>query len=127
MQALVLYDSKFGHTEQLARAIGDALGREYTARVFPVTHAPPFTRQGIDLLVIGGPTHAHGMSAPMKALLSELHRGDLAGVVAATFDTRFHMARLLSGSAARSIAQRLERAGCRMLAPPESFFVERER
>ncbi len=51
----------------------------------------------------------------------------MRGVTAATFDTRYRMARFLSGSAAADAAHQLERAGCSMVAPPESFFVERDR
>lgn len=125
MQALVIYDSKFGHTEQLAKAIGEVLATKYASRVAPVAEAGPLAGAGVDLLVVGGPTHAHGMSAPMRELLAGIERGSLAGVAAAAFDTRFQMARWLSGSAAGAIARRLRHAGCRPVAPPESFFVAR--
>ncbi len=42
----------------------------------------------------------------------------------AAFDTRFRWPELLSGTAARGIAKRLERKGARLIAEPESFFVE---
>ena len=45
---------------------------------------------------------------------------------AASFDTRFRMASWITGSAATSVAGRLREAGGKMVAPPESFFVERE-
>ena len=80
---------------------------------------------GVDLLLVGGPTHAHGASAPLKEALRALPRGSLAGMRAATFDTRFRMSRLLTGSAAAAAASLLRRAGARTVAPPESFFVTR--
>ena len=44
----------------------------------------------------------------------------------ATFDTRFQMPRLLTGSAAASASKVLKHAGAHIVAPPESFFVSRE-
>jgi hypothetical protein len=78
-----------------------------------------------DLLIVGGPTHGHGASNPMKLLMSGIERQALSGRFAAAFDTRFKMARWLSGSAAGVIARRLEKAGCTVVVPPESFFVAR--
>jgi len=125
MQALVIFDSKFGHTEQLARAIAEALSAAYTTRVVRAGESAPLTEAGADLLVVGGPTHAHGLSEPLRQVLTGLERGSLKGVAVATFDTRFQMPRWLSGSAAGVIARRLHRAGCRPVAEPESFFVAR--
>jgi flavorubredoxin len=125
MKALVVYDTKFGNTKQVAQAIGDVLAEGFEVQVIPAAEAAPLPRE-IDLLVVGGPTHAHGLSAPMKALLGGVERGALAGVPATAFDTRFRMPVWLSGSAAQVIAKRLRRAGCREVHPPESFFVARE-
>ena len=124
MKALVIYDSRFGNTEQVARAIGDTLSDRFAVQVIPAAEAVLLTSD-TDLLVIGGPTHGHGMSAGMKALLAGLGHGTLAGLPAAAFDTRFQMPRWLSGSAADVIAKRLRKAGCDLVMPPESFFVAR--
>ena len=80
----------------------------------------------IDVLLVGGPTHAHGASAPLKTTLAALPKGSLAGARAATFDTRFDMAKILTGSAAGSAEKLLKRAGATSVAPPESFFVSRQ-
>jgi NAD(P)H-dependent FMN reductase len=82
---------------------------------------------GIDLLVIGGPTHRHGLSPIVEALLDALPASALRGRTVAAFDTRYHMSKLLSGSAASKIAKRLRQLGGVLVVPPESFFVmERE-
>jgi flavodoxin len=125
MKALVVYDSKFGNTRRIAQVIGDALAEGFSVQVIPAAEATPLP-DDIDLLLVGGPTHAHGASAPIKALLAGVGRGALPGVPAAAFDTRFQMPRWISGSAAGVIAKRLQRAGCAMIAPSESFFVSRE-
>lgn len=124
MNALVIYDTKFGHTEQIARAIGDALTPEFTVKVISAAEGVSLPPQ-IDLLIVGGPTHAHGISNPMKDLLATIGQGTLAGVRAATFDTRLRAPRWLSGSAAGVIDKRLREAGCAIVTPPESFFVAR--
>lgn len=124
MKALVVYDSKFGNTKQVAQAIADTLAERYTVQVIPAPEAGPLPAD-VDLLVLGGPTHAHGLSVPLRALLAGVSRGSLRGVPAATFDTRFQMSRWLSGSAARVAARRLRRARCVLVVPPESFFVAR--
>jgi flavodoxin len=124
MNALVVYDTKFGNTRRIARVVSESLGEGIVVRLLSVEAATPLPKD-IDLLIVGGPTHAHGASAAMKAFLGALGRGSLRGVPAAAFDTRFQVARWLSGSAAGVIAARLRRAGCTVIVPPESFFVAR--
>lgn len=124
MNALVVYASQFGNTKQVAEAIGAALAEHYAVRVVSVDEAVPLT-DDLDLLVVGGPTQAHGASHDMKALLESIDRGALAGVPVAAFDTRFQMPRWLAGSAAEAIGKRLRQGGGTLLLPPESFFVER--
>jgi len=58
--------------------------------------------------------------------LGEPDREILRRRPAAAFDTRFDRLRLLTGSAAKGIARRLEHQGYRMVAPPESFLVTNE-
>ena len=126
MKALIVYDSVYGNTQAIARAIGDGLAERYEVLVVPVGSAR-LMADGSDLLVVGGPTQRHGLSPELAALLERLPRGGLAARQAATFDTRYRMSALLSGSAARAAAKRLQRAGCRLCRPPASFFVERDR
>ena len=80
----------------------------------------------VDVLLVGGPTHAHGASVALKEALSAIPSTSLKGVQVATFDTRFQMSRFLTGSAANSVVKVLKRAGGAVVAPPESFFVTRE-
>lgn len=46
------------------------------------------------------------------------------GLAAAAFDTRAGKPRLLTGSAAHGIANRLRRHGCTLVCSPEGFIVE---
>jgi flavodoxin len=127
MNTLILYDSTFGNTEHLARAMADEFAYYGTVRLLRVSEGGAFERGEADVLIVGGPTQRHGTSQVVHALLENLPRRTLQGLAAAAFDTRYHMAAWKSGSAAQRIASRLKRAGATLLVPPESFFVaERE-
>jgi len=82
--------------------------------------------QGIDLIIVGGPTHRHKVSATLEAVLDSAPRQGLQGVKAAAFDTRYRLAAWLSGSAAKRIARHLHRLGAQVIVSPESFFMERD-
>ena len=123
MKTLVLFDSKFGNTEQIARAIGAALEQSGSVDVRSISEMAQLA-PGIELLVVGGPTQAHGVNSALKTFLDGLPPEALRGTAAAAFDTRLRWPVLLSGSAARGIAERLERKGARLVAKPESFYVE---
>ncbi len=127
MNTLIIYDSTFGNTAQLAQAMADKLGERGTARIALINEAGLTEEKNIDLLLVGGPTQRHGVSPNMKTFLKSLPRRSLQGIYAGTFDTRYHMAAWKSGSAAHEIAIRLRRTGVSIVAEPESFFVaERE-
>jgi flavodoxin len=125
MNVTILCDSKFGNTMQLAQSMSAALRDSHTVAVRSADEGLG-RAEGIDLLLVGGPTHAHGSSAPLKEALAAIPASSLNGVSVAVFDTRFRMARLLTGSAAASAAKMLRRAGANVVAPPESFFVTRD-
>ena len=62
MRAVVVYESMYGNTHLVADAIGTGLGTVFDVRVVPVSAASAAVLDGADLVVAGGPTHAHGMS-----------------------------------------------------------------
>ena len=126
MDSLIVFDSKYGNTEKVARAIHERLAMVGEARIVSVGDAPHALTQVPGLVVVGGPTQRHGASPEMRSFLGSLPRRSLAGVRSAAFDTRYNMNSSLSGSAARRIAQALRRAGCSVSVKPESFFVSRD-
>lgn len=144
MNALVVYESMYGNTATIGEAIAASLrsqGLEVEAG--PISKLEPSRASGFELLVVGGPTHAHGMSSKgtrkaavedeknpyaeptvgpgLRDWMNDLPSG--SGRLAAAFDTRFDKPRLITGSAAKGISRRLEQHGYRLLAPAESFFV----
>jgi hypothetical protein len=138
VRAAVVCESWFGNTRRLAEEIAAELGNVVNVRVLSVDEDTSDLRD-LDLLVLGAPTHAHGLSrastrrgaaqrlgggTPGRGVRGWLHRlPPPAGTRAAVFDTRIEKPTFLVGSAARSIARRLERRGYELVAPPESFFV----
>lgn len=115
MKAIVVYDSKFGNTEKIAKAVAEELGAE-------AVHVSKAKSLGkMNLLVVGSPTQAWRPTEAMKSFLQNLPQ--LKGLSVAGFDTRLKMTRLFTGSAARTIAGKLKNVGGFLLVLPESFFV----
>ena len=141
MKSIVVFESMFGNTERVARAIAEGLQRCGDVELVEVGDADP-ALDFVDLLVVGGPTHAFGMSRESTRADAQRQAGDsvlvsrhggvrewaaqLAGVQAgalATFDTKAHKARHLPGCA-RGLAKTLRRRGYTLAVPAESFLVE---
>lgn len=120
MNAIVVYDSWYGNTEEIARAIAGELG---PARLVKQRAFGAADLAGYDLLIVGSPTHAGGMSVGMRAVMPHLAEAAIRGLAVAAFDTRFHQDIEHTGSAAMKVAELLEQKGARLIAPPESFFV----
>ncbi len=133
MPTLVVFESFFGNTEMVARAIAEALGAPHTARARRVEELEPSDLDGVDLLVVGSATRAFRPSPGTQAWLSKLPPGRLDGVRVAAFDTRMDVVQVgnpiltfLSkrlGYAAESIAKALARAGGVPVGTPAGFVV----
>jgi flavodoxin len=62
MRAVVVYESMYGNTHLVADAIGAGLSTAFDVTVVPVSQASRAVMADAGLVVVGGPTHAHGMS-----------------------------------------------------------------
>lgn len=140
MRALVVYESMYGNTAKAAAAIAEGFGPD--AAVVEVGAAPHDLPADVDLLVVGGPTHGHGMSQPAsrrdaqgrgeRPVLSRgpgirewIHDVRLGRPVPfATFDTRVPGPKLIWGSAADAAAKALTARGLRQALPPASLVLE---
>jgi len=139
--ALVVYESMYGNTERVAQAIAEGLRDHVDAIVCEVGVAPD-TLPDSELLVVGGPTHAFGMSrastredaarSAARPVLSgrrglrewtEALSAPTTSVALATFDTKVARPRL-PGSAAHAVARRLRQLGMRPVCSPETFRVQ---
>ena len=127
MNTLIIYDSEFGNTAHVAQRIGQVLEPYGSVQILPASDISKLEAQGIDLLLIGGPTQRHGMSPALQTLLEKLPANSLQGIATATFDTRYQSSTLVTGSAAAKSAKMLHKLGAHLLVPAKSFFVvERE-
>jgi flavodoxin len=123
MKALIVYDTHYGNTEQVAFQIASAL--EGRAEVSMVRAADVSIEEmaHADLLFVGGPTQWRGLSPTLKTLFHKAESTTLYGRAAAVFDTRYNAPGWVSGTAAPHIARSLKKLGACLLAEPESFFV----
>lgn len=124
MKVLVIYGSRHGNTQRVAEAIGGGMGTLGSVQLVDVDAATPAEIGAADLIVVGGPTEAHGMTEPLKLLFTGVHAEAMKGKAAAAFDTRLDWPAWLSGSAAAGIEARLRHAGARLVASPASFIVK---
>ena len=139
MSAIVVYESMWGNTAAVARAVAEGLGPD--TPLLEVGDAPEKLPDDVDLLVVGGPTHAFSMSRPatrrdavkqgagtsnaehgIREWLDALPRSDRVAV--ATFDTKVAKVRHLPGSAARKAAKEVRRRHLGRVVDTESFYVE---
>jgi flavodoxin len=123
MKALIVYDSHFGYTEKIARAIREALAPAVDVDIVHVGDRGSHVIRGHDLLIVGGPTEGHGVTLPMRQWLDRVGADMIARMPFAAFDTRMSWPKLLSGSAAGQISKHLGAAGGHPLVEPESFIV----
>jgi flavorubredoxin len=137
MKAVVVYESHWGNTEAVARAIAEGMGRD--VRVLNTDEATPAAVADADLIVAGAPVIAFALPrggvekqlasdirAPRPADVSHpLLRSWLDGLPAgrgwaAAFETRVWWS--LRG-ATGTIESKLKRAGYKRLAKAERFIV----
>ena len=139
MKALVMFESMWGNTEEVARAVAEGLSAGGPVEVLDVSGDVPDDLHGLDLLVLGGPTHAFSMSS-RGTREDAVEQGAPAGhegrgirewiealpesaVDVATFDTKVEKVRHLPGSAARKAAKEVRRHHLGRVVGTESFYV----
>ncbi|MEU9048203.1 MULTISPECIES: flavodoxin domain-containing protein [unclassified Kitasatospora] len=80
MKAVIVYESMYGNTHGIAEAIAEGVHEvqpDATVACIPVAEAVADVTRSADLLVVGGPTHMHGMSSglsPKMAVSAEAKR-----------------------------------------------------
>ena len=124
--AIVIYDTKYGNTETLAKALATGMIQEglpcdcCNIADIAVEQVAQYT-----FLAIGGPTHMAGMSKSMKQFLNTLQQCDLRGKTGFCFDTRVvsRLNRFDLNSAARRIEKCLKRMQVKLLKKRQSALV----
>ena len=137
MTTLVVYETMYGRTRDVAQAVADGCGGGGDVRLVEVGELAAGLPDDVTLLVVGGPTHAFSMTRPgtrrdagkygrtisqtgVREWLAALTLP--AGLPVAAFCTKLDSP--LSGSAARAIAQRLRKLGGRLVVPAKDFYVK---
>ena len=137
MSAIVVYESLWGNTAAIARAIAEGIGEG--ARALPASQATPDVVTGADLIVAGAPLLGFSLptedmresirtnpanktpdmsSSSARAWLATVPKGSARF---ATFETRIWWS---PGSSAKAIAKDLTALGYRQAAEPERFIVK---
>jgi hypothetical protein len=149
MRGAVVYESMFGATRAIAVAIAMGLEVSMDMKVINAGEASEADLADLDLVVIGAPTHAHGMPRPTTRndapnytekkgnhLTLEARANSYTGVrewlnalgevrmQGAAFDTRVKGASVITGRASRGIARTMESQHLVLVSPPESFLVD---
>jgi hypothetical protein len=151
---MIVYESLYGNTKQIAEAVAVGIRRVDPTAVIdllPVTRAEGTVPDGVDLLVVGGPTHMWSLSRPSsrQSAKAAAARADsqlsvepdapqefgirewLDQVVAtairtAAFDTRRSGPSWLTGHASSGIARRLHKRNGTAPISRESFLVDKK-
>lgn len=140
MAALIVVETYFGNTRQIADIVADTLcAADMQAQVVGVGSAPTHCDADVDLLVVGAPTHDLGLSTPATRKAAGARTGKDAcgpGVrewvaqlslpaappLVAVYDTRTGCP-WLAGSAAAQASVLLSERGFPVMAARETFRV----
>jgi flavodoxin len=134
MSILIVYDSVFGNTEQVARRMGEALADE-DVKVLRVGNVRPEHLAGVEFLIVGSPTRQFNGTPEIMAFLAGLPDNSLEGIKATAFDTRVNahkmnpIFRLIvnkGGYADKLIGAALKAKGAVVLPTGWFYVVDRE-
>ncbi len=135
MNILVIYDSVFGNTEQIARAISKGLVAE--AQCLHAGAVSIAQIKAADVIVMGSPTRSFAATPAVMSLLEAVPADALAGKRVAAFDTRILLSSIKGllfrklvdkgGYAAPIIAAKLQARGGTLALAAEGFFVTGEK
>jgi len=125
MDALIIYDSLYGNTEQVAQAIGSALNSHMDVKVVRVSNVNREQLTGLKLLILGSPTHGGSPTEAIRDFLKHIPESTVRDINVATFDTRFSTRWVkIFGYAAGKMANSLKKKGGILIASPAPFFVK---
>jgi Flavodoxin len=149
MRTVIIYESTYGNTRQVAEELAEVARAHGEAVLVPAEDATRSSLDGAGLVLVGGPTHLHGMSSrstrrtgaadaaredhpagpdlPGVGLRDWFRAvGQVCGPPAAAFDTRMVGPEVLTGRASLGISRRLRHYGYTEVAAPRSFLVTKE-
>ena len=150
MKTVIIFESMYGTTQLVADELAAVARQHGEVAVVRAEDAGSDATEGADLVLVGGPTHLHGLSTHATRQTGTAHPDDDAhaalgpevpgpglrdwfrlsgrvdGTSAAAFDTRLDGPEILTGRASMGISRRLRHHGYHEVAAPRSFLVTRE-
>ncbi|HPC96720.1 MAG TPA: hypothetical protein PLU87_17380 [Sedimentisphaerales bacterium] len=103
--------------------MAEAMGRAGEVRVVEIEQLTAGDWAGVDLVVVGSPTHAFNVPTTVRSALAKQPEGILAGKSVAAFDTTVRAWPFRRLRASPKLLRRLRRLGGTPVAKPETFFV----
>ncbi len=123
MHSVVVYDSQFGNTEQIALVIARTLSAFGPARAAHVHETAMTQLRDVDLLVLGCPAQAWHADSAMRLFVLRLPLDVLRGPKVVCFDTRTHQPGWLRRFAAPQLEKTLRQRGITPFAAAAGFYV----
>jgi len=123
MKALIVYDTKHGMTEQVAKAIMNGMKEGDIAEIVLKKAADVVEEdfKAADAWILGSPVHIGGATGEAKKALKLAIGTATAGKKGTAFDTRF--ANTKGKAAAEKLAEKMEEAGVKKVIEPQGFVV----
>jgi flavodoxin len=126
IKKLIIYDSQYGNTGQIALSMGQQIGADARMPRFGVVTGQELCT--FDLLIIGSPTQQGKALLSITILLDAIPPDGLKDTRVAAFDTRHRWKWVdVWGNAATRIADILKEKGGQLIVPPQGFYVKTTR
>lgn len=123
MNALIVYDSMYGNTETIARAIAE--GVTGNAKIIKADNAGLSDMDNIDLLIVGSPTQGGRYTKTIEAFLNDISGKIQGDTKIAVFDTRMPSTWVkIFGFAANKLADFFKKEGFDTVVEPAFFMVQ---
>ncbi|UCH59767.1 MAG: flavodoxin family protein [Anaerolineales bacterium] len=124
MNSLVVYFSKFGNTQIVAKAIAGVLAKGGEARLVNSDELSLRDLEETDFLVMGSPTHKMNLPLNVRPVFERLPKRILRGKPVAAFDTSYRMSWWLNQyTAGKRLVKKLRKLGGKSIVPAEIFLV----
>jgi flavodoxin len=124
MKVLIVYYSKYGNTRRIAESIADTARQSVSIRLISIDQLSTNELQGVDLVVIGSPTHYQAVPKNVRSFLKSLPKHSMRKKWVATFDTSLKMwSPIMLLTASHGLMSILRKLGGKRLLKPETFLV----
>ncbi|MEL7648662.1 MAG: nitric oxide synthase [Sedimentibacter sp.] len=133
MKTLIVYDSVFGNTKNVALAMEESLKENGEAAAVHVGKFHLGLLEGVGVLVVGSPTRGFKPTKEIAGFLDKIPAGRLGGMKVMAFDTRSDVKKIDNkilnfmvkrfGYAAEPIGDKLVKKGGKLAKSPEGFIV----